>query len=63
MKLSTLKELCETWEIKDECEIRFGINGETHEVGTFFYVNNTIILEEREEDSSANFTHQLGKPK
>ena len=56
MKLSTLKEICESWEIGDDCEIRFGINGETHEVGTFFYVNNTIILEEREEeeDSSAN---------
>ncbi len=54
MKLSTFKELCESWEIEDDCEIKFGIDGKVYEAESFFFVNNTIILNKGDDPSSDN---------
>ena len=54
MTVGEFKEICAEWEIEDDAKLEFGIDQKTHEVGSFFFVNNTVIFEKVEESSSEN---------
>ena len=54
MTIGELKQLCEEWEIEDDATLEFGIDQKTHKIGSFIFVNNTVLFQKVNDPISEN---------